>query len=560
MAILFQQVMVHIVYNGEKRNKNIPGSQLTVNLKGRLLWASVLTDLTLSINKMKKIRVLIVLSLLVTLQSFAQSGTDSTQFYISTTIKGIGENLLKMIASNNLGTIKVSKEYPLIANLSKSDEINAGQIESYVDLGQFDGAQIKAFPQTSAAMVKEFKISMGKLPGSKDDVQWVSMSSIVGYIVSGEVNMTGNFTINNVPVSFTGTRIIYPDLDSLIKVSDGAICYYDDNEFKYLNGSWIAQNSIIRIPVLDISDITEFTDSTAKVDGSVLRDRGTAVIERGTCWSTSENPTLDDNKTVDGIGTGSFKSSLTELTPNTTYYIRVYATNSNGTGYSKPKRITTSGSPDGGTFNYRGKTYHFMAIGPQIWMTGNMAFVPDGDLENRYYSSEEPIYQVPDYSGRDAAKFQSTAYYKTFGALYNWPAAMKVCPQGWRLPSREDWIVLEQYLGKIESGSDSRIAKSAIEAANKLIKSGSGYWVNQDNVFTNSTEFNALSGGFIRNTGSSEGLGTSAYFWSSSESDNDQAEVEALSPRHDGNRDNIYLHNYNSSKSNYYSVRCLKND
>jgi uncharacterized protein (TIGR02145 family) len=524
------------------------------------LWASVLTDLTISINKMKKIRVLIVLSFLITLQSFAQSGVDSTQFYITTTIKGIGENLLKMVASNNLGTIKVSKEYPLIANLSKSDDINAEQIESYVDLGQFDGAQIKAYPQTSAALVKEFKITMGNLPGSKDDVQWVSMSSIVGYIVSGEVNMTGNFTINNVPVFFIETRIIYEDLDSLIKVSDGAICYYDDIEFKYLNGSWIAQNSIIRIPVLDISDITEFTDSTANVEGSVLRDRGTAVIERGTCWSTHENPTLDDYKTVDGMGRGSYKSTLTELTPNTTYYIRAYAINGDGTGFSKPKRITTSGSPDGGTFNYRGKVYHFMPIGHQTWMTDNMAFVPDGDLENRYYSFEEPIYQVPDYSGRDAAKFQSTAYYKTYGALYNWPAAIKVCPQGWHLPSGEDWIVLEQHLGKIESGSDSRITKSAIEAANKLIKPGSGYWVNQDNVFTNSTGFNALPGGFIMNTGSSEGLGTSAYFWSSSESDNDQAGVQVLSPRHDGNRDNIYFRSSYGSKSNYYSVRCLKND
>ena len=509
---------------------------------------------------MKKTSLFFVLSYLIILQSLAQSGADSTQFYINTTIKVIGKNLLKMIASNNLGTLKVSKEYPLIANLSKSDDINAEQIESYVDLGQFDGSQIKAFPQTSAAMVKEFKISMGNLPGSKDDVQWVTMSSIVGYIVSGEVNMTGNFTINNVPVYFIGTRIIYEDLDSLIKVSDGAICYYDDIEFRYLNGSWIAQNSIIRVPVTDISDITEFTDSTANVDGSVLRDRGTTVTERGMCWSADENPTLDDNKTVDGMGRGSFKSSLTGLTPNTTYYIRAYATNSDGTGYSKPKRITTSGSPDGGTFNYGGKTYHFMPIGPQIWMTDNMAFVPDGDLENRYYSSEEPIYQVPDYSGRDAAKFKSTVYYKTFGALYNWPAAIKVCPQGWHLPSKEDWIVLEQHLGKIESGSDSRITKSAIEAANKLIKPGSGYWLNQDNIFTNSTGFNALSGGFIRNTGSSEGFGTSAYFWSSSEFDNDQAGVQVLSPRHDGNRDNIYFRSSYSSKSYYYSVRCLKND
>ena len=203
------------------------------------------------------------------------------------------------------------------------------------------------------------------------------------------------------------------------------------------------------------------------------------------------------------------------------------------------------------------KNVVFYSSGAQLYA---LDLVPDEDLENRYYSSKEPIYQVPDYRGRDASEFQSTSYYKTFGALYNWPAATNVCPQGWHLPSREDWVVLEKQLGKLESGSDSRIAKSAIEAANKLIKPDSDNWVNQDNEFTNSSGFNALPGGYITNTGSSEGSGYSAYFWSSSADDNDQATVQVLSPREDRNRDNIYFHSSYSSKSYYYSVRCLKNN
>ena len=62
---------------------------------------------------------------------------------------------------------------------------------------------------------------------------------------------------------------------------------------------------------------------------------------RGVCWSTSQNPTINDNKTTDGSGTGSFTSQLTGLSRNTIYYVRAYATNSAGTSYGDQKSIKT---------------------------------------------------------------------------------------------------------------------------------------------------------------------------------------------------------------------------
>jgi len=75
----------------------------------------------------------------------------------------------------------------------------------------------------------------------------------------------------------------------------------------------------------------------------ISNDGGSAITERGVCWSTSDNPTIADNHTTDGSGKGSYQSTLSGLPLETLIYIRAYATNSNGTAYSKQKTIMTGG-------------------------------------------------------------------------------------------------------------------------------------------------------------------------------------------------------------------------
>ena len=94
-------------------------------------------------------------------------------------------------------------------------------------------------------------------------------------------------------------------------------------------------------PTVTTGDVSNITTTTATYSGNVTSDGGAAVTARGVCWSTSENPTTANSKTTDGAGTGAFISSLTDLTPNTTYYIRAYATNAKGTSYGEQKTFTT---------------------------------------------------------------------------------------------------------------------------------------------------------------------------------------------------------------------------
>ncbi|MDQ1237918.1 MAG: hypothetical protein QG577_102, partial [Thermodesulfobacteriota bacterium] len=67
--------------------------------------------------------------------------------------------------------------------------------------------------------------------------------------------------------------------------------------------------------------------------GNVTSSGGASVTARGVCWSTSENPTVNDWHTTDGTGTGAFQSTITGLNLGAAYHVRAYATNSAGTGY-----------------------------------------------------------------------------------------------------------------------------------------------------------------------------------------------------------------------------------
>jgi len=89
------------------------------------------------------------------------------------------------------------------------------------------------------------------------------------------------------------------------------------------------------IPTLQGINISNITLSTADAQSTILSDGGCGLISLGFCYSTTNpNPTTSDT-TIGGTSFGgNLTASLTGLNSLTTYYIRAYATNSVGTGYS----------------------------------------------------------------------------------------------------------------------------------------------------------------------------------------------------------------------------------
>ncbi|MCP5108009.1 MAG: hypothetical protein GY950_31760, partial [bacterium] len=99
-------------------------------------------------------------------------------------------------------------------------------------------------------------------------------------------------------------------------------------------------------PTVTTDAVTNITATTATCGGDVTLDGGAPVTSRGVCWSTSTGPTVAlSTKTTDGSGTGSFTSSITGLTPATTYYVRAYAVNSAGTSYGNEVSFDTADNP-----------------------------------------------------------------------------------------------------------------------------------------------------------------------------------------------------------------------
>ncbi len=97
-----------------------------------------------------------------------------------------------------------------------------------------------------------------------------------------------------------------------------------------------------QIPVITTLDVSQITRSSAVSGGTITSDGGSIVTIRGVCWSTNETPTIADSTTKNGAGAGSFTSTISNLIPETTYFIRAYATNKNGTGYGMTMSFKTA--------------------------------------------------------------------------------------------------------------------------------------------------------------------------------------------------------------------------
>ncbi len=89
--------------------------------------------------------------------------------------------------------------------------------------------------------------------------------------------------------------------------------------------------------------------TTVEYKGTVTSERPELITARGACWSsTNNNPTIADNKSSVGVGNGTFSSSITGLKSNTTYYVRTYVTDNEGTVYSDVMTFKTAEGPTEG--------------------------------------------------------------------------------------------------------------------------------------------------------------------------------------------------------------------
>ena len=162
-----------------------------------------------------------------------------------------------------------------------------------------------------------------------------------------------------------------------------------------------------------------------------------------------------------------------------------------------------------------GRDYAVVTIGQLTWMAENLRLLPFV-TSGRPESDRVPYYYVANYTGTDVNVAMTRSFYRNYGVLYNWPAALVSCPEGWHLPSDEEWMMLEMHLGMNQRDLSSMDPRPSGNVGWKL-KSSIG-WQGSSNG-SNSSGFAALPAGYRNAEGSFSDQDYGAYFWTNSESE-----------------------------------------
>lgn len=96
------------------------------------------------------------------------------------------------------------------------------------------------------------------------------------------------------------------------------------------------------LPTLTTTVVSSISKNSAVSGGNITNDGGSTVTQKGICWSTNTDPTISNSRTSDGPGIGTYTSTMTNLAQLTTYYVRAYATNSQGTVYGNQVSFQTT--------------------------------------------------------------------------------------------------------------------------------------------------------------------------------------------------------------------------
>ena len=316
--------------------------------------------------------------------------------------------------------------------------------------------------------------------------------------------------------------------------------------------------------VIDIRTtyVKEITSNTAVIGGKVHTGDLEKILFMGVVWADFTDPTVERNLgyTAYPRGGQEIESKITGLKPGVEYYARTYVTTNHGTFYGNktffqtPAEIVLIDSVK----DFEGNEYPVVVIGKQKWMAANLrtSLFANGDpipadLSDYVWSySMSGAYDVYPYEMAEGINSREKML-ETYGALYNWRAVSDtrgICPAGWRIPTHDDFVILEQFI----EGSNTETSSFPFNGltvgflgsmeGNKLksvnqTKPGAGddvgkihpFWDFSGNfIGTDDFGFHAVPAGRRSFTGGFERLGQSTYFWSSSLKQSDYAWYRTL--------------------------------
>jgi len=441
-------------------------------------------------------------------------------------ISGIGS--VTDADGNTYKTIKINSQLWMAENL-KTTKYNDGTViplvtdntawsllttPGYCWYGN-DGA---AYGSTYGALYNFYTANTGKLCPSgwhvPSDAEWTSLSTYLGGedVAGGKMKETGTthwYSPNSgatnesgfsgLPGGYrlaNGTFASVGSHGNWWSLTEGSVTgpwhrglfYFDDNlwriEYPKILGFSIRCVRDAVPSVTTVAPESIYYDS-AILGGEVTSDGGLAVTEKGVCYATTQNPTTGKTKVVMGSGTGIFNGKVTGLTINTTYYVRAYAINSQGTAYGEQvsffilenSRIIS---------DVDANNYKTVKIGTQYWMAENLKTTKYNDGTAIPLVTDAMAWSILTTPGYCWYKNDKATYGNVYGALYNTYTVNtgKLCPTGWHVPSDAEWTTLTTFLG------------GEALAGGKMKETGTTHWQSPNTGATNESGFSGLPGGY----------------------------------------------------------------
>lgn len=295
---------------------------------------------------------------------------------------------------------------------------------------------------------------------------------------------------------------------SLISGLKPATTYYARAYASYMSGV-VFGNQIsftsLELATLTSTKVTGITAVTAISGGNITSDGGAPIIDRGVCWSPNVNPTISNNKMSSGSGTGAFTTKITMLSANTTYYVRAYAINDAGAAYGEQFSFTTTSACNNvSNLTFDRQNYNTIEIGNQCWLKDN---INTGIFILNQYTSEDHADSKNNNIIEKYCYDNKEENCVLFGGLYDWDEMMLyqkqeggkgICPDGWHVPSLTEWNTLIAFFG------------GETVAGAPMKKAGS-------------SGFEALAGGIRGANGNFNLMGSGAYFWTSTQIEENNA-------------------------------------
>jgi uncharacterized protein (TIGR02145 family) len=308
------------------------------------------------------------------------------------------------------------------------------------------------------------------------------------------------------------------------------------------------------LPILGTLPVSQITATTSVCGGNILDNGGYNITDKGLVWHTSSNPDLSNNSgfTSNGTGLASFSKRITGLDPETTYYIKAYASNEEGTSYGEEQTFTTGtllfyeGS---GAIDPDNNEYPSVVVGDQEWMSDN--------IRTSTYRDGTPIERISDptdWANQTGGAYcwynnDSIANDSTYSKLYNWYAVNsgKLCPYGWHVASIDEWQNMIDLIG------EPAMAGAFMKSTGTL-ESGTGLWHLPNSGANNESGFNGFPGGLRDENGNFDLMNNSGFWWSTSPGSKTEGAFIGL--HHDTT--GVEISSTNAIKG--FSVRCIKND